>query len=57
MTSSIDFKQATSFACGTPERNAETPKETTLAAAIQGLNSQSATREAKNISTPAKEGR
>lgn len=34
MTSSIDFNKATSFACGTPERNAEKPKETTLAAAI-----------------------
>ena len=34
MTSSIDFKEATAFACGTPERNAEKPKETTLAATI-----------------------
>ena len=34
MTSSIDFKEATAFACGTPERNAEKPKETTLVAAI-----------------------
>jgi hypothetical protein len=38
MTSSIDFKQATSFACGTPERNAETPKETTLTASIAELS-------------------
>ena len=57
MTGSIDFKEATLFTCGTPKRNAEQPKETTLAAAIQELNSQSATREAKNISTPTKEGR
>ncbi len=34
MISSIDFKEATAFACGTPERNAEKPKETTLTAAI-----------------------
>lgn len=34
MTSSIDFKEATAFACGTPERNAQKPKETTLVAAI-----------------------
>lgn len=34
MTSSIDFKEATAFACGTPERNTEKPKETTLLAAI-----------------------
>ena len=39
MTGSIDFKQATSFACGTPERNAEKPKETTLTAAISELSS------------------
>ena len=38
MTSSIDFKQATSFACGTPERNAEKPKETTLTATIAELS-------------------
>ena len=45
MTSSIDFKEATAFACGTPERNAERPKETTLTAAIAEMGTNSVKRE------------
>lgn len=49
MTSSIDFKEATSFACGTPQRNAEQPKETTLTAAMTEMSTSSVKRETPNI--------
>lgn len=49
MTSSIDFKEATAFACGTPERNAEKPKETTLAAAIAEIGKAPTKRDTPTI--------
>ena len=47
MTSSIDFKEGISFACGTPKRNEEKPQQTTLTAAIQGLNSSATKQDTK----------
>ncbi|MBR5130867.1 MAG: hypothetical protein IKV03_06760 [Alphaproteobacteria bacterium] len=57
MTGSIDFKEATSFACGTPERNAEKPKETTLTAAIAELQAPTVKRDTKTIPTIGKGSR
>lgn len=57
MTSSIDFKEATAFACGTPERNAESPKETTLTAAIVEMGTNSVKHETPAITKAAQTSR
>lgn len=57
MTGSIDFKEATAFACGSPERNGKEPQQTTLTAAIAELNTPTANRDTKAIQGVDKGGR
>lgn len=57
MTGSIDFKEATAFACGSPERNDKEPQQTTLTAAIAELNTPTTNRDTKAIQGVDKGGR